>query len=1028
MEIRTLVSILDQPHLAAEHLHGWGLADVGRGQRILLELAETGLTLDLLAGLSRQLCEHLPTAPDPDAALAALRRYLFAVRSPMGLAALFERDPSAMPALLSALSLGPQWTELLIDDPDALDVLLQSEGRPIDDAVLLGELLAELESFGDERSIASALARFRRRHLLRIAYCESTRQLSLDEAMKQLSALGQALVEGALTAATRRVHQSRPLPPRVDSKQLRYGVIALGQLGRLELNYALPLELLMIYDAPSVDSVSLAAIHDQFERVARLAAKLLDESTGDQQAPKVRLVPLPDSGTQAVAHAAEDVMIGFDSYGRTWHRQQILNARAVAGDHELCQSVLARLEPWLFRRYLSQADETGIKALKRRILVEANIHQDDWRNVRLARGGLDNMEAAIEFLQLLVGGERPSARRLGTLGGLAGLEQAEAITSSERCTLEESYRFLRRVAHQLQITFGPAAAEVPDDSGLVQRIAARVLDGGDATGLLAKLQRHLDESWQILRRLLGVAFEEDAPISREVELLLAPAPPPQEIRAALAPFGFDHPEKALQELDDLATEHVPFLSTRRCRHLLGLILPRLLCAIGATPNPDRTLGNLARVSNSLGGKGVLWDLFRFNPPTLDLYVRLCAASPYLSDILTTNPGMIDELVDSLQLDKLPTRAELDATLAELCRGASDTLPILHDFKNAEHLRIGVRDILGKEDIDETHAALADVAETCLAHVAQLEYAKLVEKYGVPTVGPGPSEAEPARLVIMGLGKLGGREPNYHSPLDVLFLYQADGTTRPSGRSRRQERTANNHFFTQLAQRIIKQLSELTTKGRLYTMDALLRPIGTIGALAVPLVEFQQHFASGAAPLWQWQALCQARPVYGEADAMQMVARMNEQLLCGRMWRGDEAAEIRSTRKELERGASAANIKRAAGGTLDVEFLVQMLQLKQAGVKPNVLKANTQSAIIALADAGALDAGTAEKLGDAYRFLRRVESGLRLLDTSARHDLPDDPTEMGRLALLLGHSNPSRLREQCLQYMVEIRAEFDRTLN
>jgi glutamate-ammonia-ligase adenylyltransferase len=119
--------------------------------------------------------------------------------------------------------------------------------------------------------------------------------------------------------------------------------------------------------------------------------------------------------------------------------------------------VLARLETWLFRRYLSQADETGIKALKRRILVDANIHQDDWRNVRLARGGLKNVESVVQFLQLLVGGEQPAARQAGTLRGLAGLEQAEAITSNERCALEESYRFLRRLEHQLQIALGPAA-------------------------------------------------------------------------------------------------------------------------------------------------------------------------------------------------------------------------------------------------------------------------------------------------------------------------------------------------------------------------------------------------------------------------------------------------------------------------------------------------------------------------------------------------------------------------------------------
>jgi glutamate-ammonia-ligase adenylyltransferase len=1028
MEIRTLMTILEQPHLAAEHLHGWGLSDVGGGQRILLELAETGLTLDLLAGLSRQLREHLPLVSDPDAALAALRRYLFAVRSPIGLAALFEREPSAMPALLAALSLAPQWADLLIGDPEAFDVLLESDGQPIDDAVLLGDLLAELESFSDERSIVAALARFRRRHLLRIAHGESTHKLSLDQALNQLAALGQSLVEGALTAATRRVHQSRPLPPRIDPGQLRCGIIAVGELGRAESSYALPLELLVIYEVPAIDSTSLAVIHDQFERIARLMVKLLDESAGDQQTAKVRLLALPDSELQAVTHTADDVVTGFACFGRTWHRQEMLNARPIAGDRELCQSVLARLETWLFRRYLSQADETGIKALKRRILVDANIHQDDWRNVRLARGGLKNVESVVQFLQLLVGGEQPAARQAGTLRGLAGLEQAEAITSNERCALEESYRFLRRLEHQLQIALGPAVSELPDDERFVRQLAERLLDGGDAPALIAQLQRHLDASWQIERRLLGAAFEEDAPVSREVELLLAPAPPLEEIRAALAPFGFNQPEEALHALNDLAAEQVPFLSTRRCRHLLGLILPRLLCAIGATPNPDGMLSNLVRVSNSLGGKGVLWDLFRFNPPTLDLYVRLCAASPYLSDILTTNPGMIDELIDSLQLDKLPTRAALEATLAELCRGAEDTLPILHDFRNAEHLRIGVRDILGKEDIDLTHASLADVAETCLGHIARLEYAKLVEKYGVPTAGPGAAEGQLAHLVIVGLGKLGGREPNYHSPLDVLFLYSADGTTRPTGRSRRQERTANNHFFTQLAQRIIKQLSELTSKGRLYAIDALLRPIGTIGALAVPLAEFQQHFASGAAPLWQWQALCQARPVDGEADAMQIVAQTVARLLRQRPWRGDEPSEIRATRCELERDASPHNLKRGPGGTLDVEHIVQMLQLKHAAAKPEILIANTQSAIVALADAGALDKRVAEQLGEAYRFLRRVESGLRLLDTSARHDLPTDPTQMARLALLLGHGNPSRLHDQCLQHMAEIRAEFDRVLS
>jgi glutamate-ammonia-ligase adenylyltransferase len=315
--------------------------------------------------------------------------------------------------------------------------------------------------------------------------------------------------------------------------------------------------------------------------------------------------------------------------------------------------------------------------------------------------------------------------------------------------------------------------------------------------------------------------------------------------------------------------------------LLATILPQLLCAIAAMPNPDRTLGNLTRVSNSLGGKGVLWSLFRFHPALLQLYVRLCAASPYLSDILTTNPGMIDELVDSLQLDRLPQRAELEQTLGELCRGVSDTVPILHDFKTAQHLRIGVRDILGKEDVDRTHQALADVAEVCLDHIGQLEYAQLTEKFGAPTVGSGTKERRTCPYVIVGLGKLGGREPNYHSDVDLIFLYEAEGTTRQAGRTRRIQETANNHFFTQLAQRITKQLGQLTPKGRLYPVQTSLRPIGLGGALALSFADFAQHFVSGAAPLWQWQALCQARAVVGEALDRQRMDVLIRKLLTQR---------------------------------------------------------------------------------------------------------------------------------------------------
>jgi glutamate-ammonia-ligase adenylyltransferase len=307
----------------------------------------------------------------------------------------------------------------------------------------------------------------------------------------------------------------------------------------------------------------------------------------------------------------------------------------------------------------------------------------------------------------------------------------------------------------------------------------------------------------------------------------------------------------------------------------------------------------------------------------------------------------------------------------------------------------------------------------------LEYETLVEKFGEPTIGHGPCEGQPSRFVILGLGKLGGREPNYHSDLAVAFLYEAEGVTQPLSKSRRDQRTTNNHFFTQLAQRFLKEIAQLTPKGRLYTIDAQLRPIGVGGAMALTLADFEQHFASGVAPLWQWQVLCQARPLFGDTSIRAAVENVIQQLLTNRPWQESDAEQFRRSRLDAERGASPGNLKRAPGGTLDVESLVQMLQLRHAGRHPSVLTANTQQALDRLAAAGVLAAKDAEALGDAYRWLRRVESGLRLLQTSARHDLPESPLDLGRLALLMGHSNPDKLRDTCLALMSETRSTFDR---
>ncbi len=224
------------------------------------------------------------------------------------------------------------------------------------------------------------------------------------------------------------------------------------------------------------------------------------------------------------------------------------------------------------------------------------------------------------------------------------------------------------------------------------------------------IAQRTDENRRILDHLLHDAFGDEPDTEAEVDLVLDPDPPEPQIAEVLGKYGFRDARQAYRNLMSLAEEKIRFLSTRRCRHFLASIAPQLLRAIAATPDPDSALVNLDQVSDSLGGKGVLWELFSFNPPSLRLYVELCAVQRHLSGILTSNPGMIDSLMDSLVLDKLPTRQTLKRTLAELCRGAEDIDPILHSFRNDQQLCVGVRDMLGKEDIVATTGTLSDIAE------------------------------------------------------------------------------------------------------------------------------------------------------------------------------------------------------------------------------------------------------------------------------------------------------------------------------
>ena len=1032
--------------------------------------------MDLLVEICKQLEVYLRACPDPDMALNNLDRFVAAARNPLAMGAFIKRDHAVLPTLIQIFSNSQHLSNQLIADQESFDLLWLTEGKPLDRRELVENLTAEVDALERDQAVLGALRSYKFRQTLRIAYGDIVLEQGLRTVTRQISFLADAILEAALLAAGRRLQAKHGAPRKADGSAAGIFVLGMGKLGGIELNYSSDIDLIFFYDEDgNTDGPHAITNGEYFGRLARECTRLLSEGTDLGSAYRVDLRLRPDGQRGPIVTSAAAAMQYYDLRGRTWERQAFIKARPVAGNLAAGYDFLRVLRPWIYHRYLSRADISGIKTLKRKIERRAHGEGVDNRDVKTGRGGIRDIEFVIQFLQLLNGADLPDLQTANTIEAIAQLENAGCLSNLERTLLEDNYSFLRKIEHRLQIMFDLQTHLLPESPDEIHKLALRMGYGGgpgdvasvsaltsdrrpsdhrpDDRGRAssqdaAEPSKHINASVdaraafehdysqrtlvnrRILDHLLHDAFVDDAQTEAEADLVLDPDPPESRIAEVMGRYPFNDIGQAYRNLMSLGEENIRFLSTRRCRHFLASIAPELLKAIAATPDPDSTLVNLGQVSDSLGGKGVLWELFSFNPPSLRLYVELCAYSPYLCEILTGNPGMADGLMDSLLLDKLPGRQSLRKSLAALCYAAEDLAPILHSFKNDQQLRVGVRDILGKEDVCATTKALSAIAEACLEQVADHHYRYLLEKLGQPTCGER-DEATAAKAgrkceaAIIAMGKFGGREINYHSDLDVIFVYQAEGNTVATAPAQRGRTTTNQHFFTQLGQRIIKTLGQSGPYGKLYEIDARLRPAGKSGPLAVSAAEFARYFAEGEGQLWERQALCKARIVYASPAMAKHVARLISKAAFDHRRRRGNADEIRAMRRRLEDSADPASIKRGPGGIVDIEFLVQMMQLAHARRNSKIRTPNTVKGLELLAQAGLLAREDAEFFIEAYRFLRTLESRLRLISTTARDQLPESYTSLAKLAHLMHSTNVETLVADCRRYRQEIRGRFER---
>lgn len=1012
-----------QPPAPMDDLFDWSrFRDPDQAKEHLQTIWKSGAAPDLLEFLRTRLHEQFDQFDDADAVLASLSRFVESSPNPNSLISIFQRDAASLPSLLQVFSTSQSLANRLIADPESFELLIVSEGRRVDRRFLSDILGAQLSGLDQISKASITIRRFYSREVMRIAYAEFVRGLSPEKVGRQLTHVVEAIIESALQFVLHRLAERRGMPERPDGTTPELAVIGLGNLGGEEMEYSSPIKLVFLYD--SIDNKNVWHRDFYYSVVADLVSLLRgNDSRSHGLNIDLREGPRHEVGVN-ICSFREAIRI-YETSGRTWQRLSFVKARVVAGSQTLGEAFLKRLEPWVYRQIMSRVELAEFRTLRRKLKKHAEQQSGQSEDVARAAGGRDDLELTVQFLQLLHGGDISSVRCPNTYDAIVALERVGCLTHQESTLLSDNYARLCRLLHQLSVMFDRQGSVLPDDPESRQRLAWQlgIRTSGGTSGDLEKFQKLLTETFEKNRKVINHLML-DAPgngdsVAVETELLLDPEPDPELVQETMSRHGLSNPQHAMEELAALSTETVPFLSPHRCRHFFSSIAPALLEGLSRTPDPDAALSSLVKVTDSLGAKASLWELLGSSPPTMELMVRLCATTPYLSGILTDNPGMIDELVDSLLMNRLPSAERLDAHSIELCRGAADIERILHSFKNSAHLTIGVRDLLGKESLEATHQAIGDTAEACVRRMIEHEQETLASQYGDPV----DSEGEPAELLTLGLGKLGGREPNYHSDLDAIFLYSADGETKRRVGGHRATLT-NQLFFNQLTQRVINRINHSTSSGRLYELDSRLRPTDEEGSWAMKIEDFLRRFEQGTAPLWQRFALCKARSISGSRSLRAHVDAAIADIITATDWQPSMAVEIREMRQRMQQTARVENLKRGAGGTVDVEFVAQMLTLRNAKQHPSIIRTGTTASLTALNEAGCLDEKQSLALINGYRTLRRIEANLRLMNTPARHELPEESDSMTNLAFLMGESDPEMIVAQCQQARHSNRIIFD----
>jgi glutamate-ammonia-ligase adenylyltransferase len=956
-----------------ERLGAWPPAAAPGGRRLLTEVAGSAAPRLVARTLAAIAAAH----PDPDAFTARLRRRPG-----------FRRRLVALVA--ASRSLGG-WLAAHPGEADRLgDGRRFAAPRPVAD--LVAEATATVGRHQDPAAAWDGLRRFKRRELVRVAVRDLAGGVDVQQVGAELADLAQACLEAGLALAAREAG--------VQPDGAAVAVLGMGKLGGGELNYVSDIDVLFCHrpaEGADPEAAGRAA-----ERVARALVQGLSAVTQEGTCYRVDVNLRPEGRNGPLSRTLASYQAYWQRWAQPWELQALIKVRPVAGDRELGGRFCAEAATFVYPQRLDPETLAAIRHNKARIEASAPARADGDRQVKLGPGGLRDIEFAVQLLQLVHGRHDPDLRSGSTLVALERLSAAGFVGRADSAQLADAYRFLRTVEHRLQLAQERRTHTIPTDSAARRWLAAtmgyRDADRGDGATAVEAFEADRRRHAAAVRGLHAKLFYR--PLLEAFGAVPAGLEP-EGASERLAALGFANPDRAMAHLRALTAG----LSRRAT--VLRAMLPVMLPWLAEAPDPDGGLAALRVLAERLGDRAALLGMLRDNPATAELLCTVLGASRLLGDLLARHPELLTAMADEGGLAAPRPVAELTAEATAIVGRHQDPAAAwdgLRRFKRRELVRVAVRDLAGRA----VGAELTALAEACLEAGLRVAARTVAEDAGPPE--GGGLGGLPLRLAVLGMGKLGGGELTYVSDLDVVFCHQpaAGADAEEAGR---------------LALRVVRELlaglSAVTPEGTCFRVDADLRPEGRNGPLSRTLQSHEAYWDRWAQP-WELQALIKARPVAGDRDlAERFLAQAWARTYPPRL---DSAtvAEVRriKARVEAERLPAGADprlhLKLGQGGLADVEWTVQLRQLRLGGTRPEVRLQGTLPALAALEQAGALEPGEAAWLADAYRLCLRVRNLAYLVAGRPVDSLPTDARALDRLARAMGEPGRQRLLERYLR--------------